>query len=373
MNRAHKYTRQRCPRYQDGQAWLAAKITKRHEFFVPALSVGTPRVQVSRKFWCRLFDVQDVALQTLQGVTATPNPARSLASNTGRHNSHHQMSQGLKDCIEAVVVKFLAAAEDHYVLQERVASRWLNFGEGVTWRILSEQVLAEYQPAFGVQSKALGGYLWGYHQKTRRPTAAEYEALGGRVRAETSYQKCTSYIQRTWRVRLKPNVVDRCEDCATLEHKKKKKKLGILQQAMAVPAVASRGEPVVAPAEGGAAAGSSVVHVFRLEDAGGSGSGGAAAAADDDNDDAEEEGPDSDDDDDDDDDEQEARASGGGSGGGAKAVGLPRARTRIGRVVVPGSWKDGDVLRRVGADGVLLNLTPSGVVRPGQLVTFELP
>ena len=33
--------------------------------------------------------------------------------------------------------------------------------------------------------------------------------------------------------------------------KKKKKKLGILQQAMAVPAAASRGEPVVAPAEGG--------------------------------------------------------------------------------------------------------------------------
>ena len=84
------------------------------------------------------------------------------------------MSQGLKDCIKSVVVKFLAAAEDHYVPQERVASRWLNFGEGVTWRILLEQVLAEYQPAFGVQSTALGGYLWGYHKKTRRPTAAEY-------------------------------------------------------------------------------------------------------------------------------------------------------------------------------------------------------
>jgi hypothetical protein len=67
MNRAHKYTRQRCPRYQDGQDWLAAKITKRHEFFVPALSAGAPRVQVSCKFLCRLFDVQDTALQTLQG------------------------------------------------------------------------------------------------------------------------------------------------------------------------------------------------------------------------------------------------------------------------------------------------------------------
>ena len=66
MNRAHKYTRQRCPRYQDDQDWLDAKTTKRHEFFVPALSAGTPRVQVSRKFWCRLFDVQDAALQTLQ-------------------------------------------------------------------------------------------------------------------------------------------------------------------------------------------------------------------------------------------------------------------------------------------------------------------
>ena len=39
------------------------------------------------------------------------------------------------------------------------------------------------------------------------------------MRAVISYQSCTSYIQRTWRVRLKPNVVDRCEDCATLEHK----------------------------------------------------------------------------------------------------------------------------------------------------------
>ena len=72
MNRAHKYTCtpasgcKRCPRYQDDQDWLDAKTTKRHEFFVPALSAGTPRVQVSRKFWCRLFDVQDAALQTLQ-------------------------------------------------------------------------------------------------------------------------------------------------------------------------------------------------------------------------------------------------------------------------------------------------------------------
>jgi len=112
-------------------------------------------------------------------VTAASNLARA---HTGRHNSHHHMSQGLKDCIKSVVVKFLAAAEDHHVPQERVASRWLNFGEGVTWRILLEQVLAEYQPAFGVQSSALGGYLWGNHKTATRPTAAAYEALNGRVR-----------------------------------------------------------------------------------------------------------------------------------------------------------------------------------------------
>ena len=39
------------------------------------------------------------------------------------------------------------------------------------------------------------------------------------MRAATSYAHCTAYIQRTWRVRLKPNVLDRCEACATLEHK----------------------------------------------------------------------------------------------------------------------------------------------------------
>ena len=50
------------------------------------------------------------------------------------------------------------------------------------------------------------------------------------------------------------------------------------------------------------------------------------------------------------------------------------ARTTFsGRGVVPNSWKDGNVRRSVGADGVLLNLTPSGVLRPGKLVTFELP
>ncbi len=82
--------------------WLAAKIAKRHEFFVPALSVGAhppPRVQVSRKFWwCRLFDVQNAALKTLQqGSDGHLDPARALASNTGRQNSHHHISQGLKD------------------------------------------------------------------------------------------------------------------------------------------------------------------------------------------------------------------------------------------------------------------------------------
>ncbi len=65
----------------------------------------------------------------------------------------------MPDTIESVLVKFLAAAEDHYVPQERVAGRWLNLGEGVTWRtVWWEQVLAEYQLAFGVQSKQLGGY-----------------------------------------------------------------------------------------------------------------------------------------------------------------------------------------------------------------------
>ncbi len=73
---------------------------------------------------------------------------------------------------------------------------------------------------------------------------------------------------------------------------------------------------------------------------------------------------------DDNDDDQGAR---GGAGGGAKAVELPRVRVRIGRVFVPDSWQDGDVLRSVTADGVMLDLTPSSPLLPGQLVTFELP
>ena len=121
------------------------KITKRHEYFVPALSPGTPRVQVSRKYWTRLFDVYHNQLKTLQSITATPDPVAALVSDTGRHDHHHEICQELKDTIESVDVKFLAAAEDHYVPQERVASRWLNLGEGVTWRIVWEQVLAEYQ------------------------------------------------------------------------------------------------------------------------------------------------------------------------------------------------------------------------------------
>ena len=219
LDRSHRYNA-KCPRYQEGQQWLNGKITKRHEYFVPALSPGTPRVQVSRKYWTRLFDVYHKQLKTLQSVTATPDPVAALVSDTGRHDHHHEICQELKDTIESVVVKFLAAAEDHYVPQERVASRWLNLGEGVTWRIVWEQVLAEYQPAFGVQSKQLGGYLWGFHNKKRRPNAAKYAALGGRVRAAISYTHCTAYIQRTWRVRLKPNEVDQCEACATMEHKK---------------------------------------------------------------------------------------------------------------------------------------------------------
>jgi hypothetical protein len=136
-------------------------------------------VRVSRKFWTRLFDVYTDALKSLQEVTAAPDPVAALLSNTGRHDHHHELCQELKDTIESVLVKFLAAAEDHYVPQERVAGRWLNLGEGVTWRTVWEQVLAEYPPAFGVQSKQLGGYLWGFHKKKRRPTAAKYAALGG--------------------------------------------------------------------------------------------------------------------------------------------------------------------------------------------------
>ena len=153
LDRSHRYNA-KCPRYQEGQQWLNGKITKRHEYFVPALSPGTPRVQVSRKYWTRLFDVYHKQLKTLQSVTVTPDPVAALVSDTGRHDHHHEICQELKDTIESVVVKFLAAAEDHYVPQERVASRWLNLGEGATWRIVWEQVLAEYQPAFGLLAES---------------------------------------------------------------------------------------------------------------------------------------------------------------------------------------------------------------------------
>ena len=92
-----------------------------------------------------------------------------------------------------------------------------------------------------------------------------------------------------------------------------------------------------------------------------------------DDDDEEEEEMDEPDSDDDDVDGQGAHSSGGGAGGGAKAVELPHARIRIGRVFVPDSWKSGDVLRGVGADGGMLDLAPSGELLPGQMVTFELP
>ena len=51
-----------------------------------------------------------------------------------------------------------------------------------------------------MQSKQLGGYLWVFHKKKRRPTAAKYAALGGRVRAAISYAHCTAYTQRIGRV-----------------------------------------------------------------------------------------------------------------------------------------------------------------------------
>ena len=78
-------------------------------------------MQVSRRFWQRLFEVHDVGLRTLQEVTATPDPADALLSNTGHHGNHHALSQELKDTIAMVLIKFLAATEDHYVPQERVA------------------------------------------------------------------------------------------------------------------------------------------------------------------------------------------------------------------------------------------------------------
>ena len=74
LDRAHRYNATKCPQYQHGQDWLDGKITKRHEFFVPALSQGTPRVRVSRKFWTRLFDVYTDALKSLQEATAAPDP-----------------------------------------------------------------------------------------------------------------------------------------------------------------------------------------------------------------------------------------------------------------------------------------------------------
>ena len=158
--------------------------------------------------------------------------------------------------------------------------------------------------------------------------------------------------------------------------KKKKKKLGVLQQAWSVPAVASPGAPYVEPAEGGAAD-ARTTHVVRLQGAVGDGAAAAAAAAadddDDDDDDDDEEEMDEPDSDDDDVDGQGAHSSGGGAGGGAKVVELPHARIRIGRVFVPDSWKSGDVLRGVGADGGMLDLAPSGELLPGQMVTFELP
>ena len=89
LDRAHWYNATKCPQYQQGQDWLAGKITKRHEFFVPALSQGTARLRVSRKFWTRLFDVNTYALKSLQEVTATPDPVAALLSNTGRHDHHH--------------------------------------------------------------------------------------------------------------------------------------------------------------------------------------------------------------------------------------------------------------------------------------------
>jgi hypothetical protein len=157
------------------------------------------------------------------------------------------------------------------------------------------------------------------------------------------------------------------------KNKKKRKQLGVLQQAFTVPAVALPGAPHVEPAEGGAAD-ARTTHVVHLEDAGGGGSGAAAAADDDGGDDddddyAEGDEPDSDDDDG----GQGANASGGGAGGGAKGVEVPRTRIRIGRVFVPDCWKSGDVLRCVGVDGGMLDLAPSGELSPGQMVTFELP
>ena len=101
LERAHRYNATKCPQYQHGQDWLDGKITKRHEFFVPALSQGTPRVRVSRKFWTRLFDVYTDALKSLQEVTATPDPVAALSSNTGRHDHHHELCQELKDTIES--------------------------------------------------------------------------------------------------------------------------------------------------------------------------------------------------------------------------------------------------------------------------------
>ena len=105
------------------------------------------------------------------------------------------MSEELQGWIAEILAKFHCVSQD-------TANNWLNLGEGVTWRIVWEKLLAERQPAFGAQRVQFKN-TWSVDRKKseNRPTLAAYEAASGRVEPLVTYPHSHCYCRRHFRVR----------------------------------------------------------------------------------------------------------------------------------------------------------------------------
>ena len=183
-------------------------------------------------------------MRTLQAVTASVNPVAALTSRWGRHGNHRKMSEELQGWIAEILAKFLAPAEDHCVSQD-AANNWLNLGEGVTWRIVWEKLLAERQSAFGAQCVQCKN-TWSVDRKKseNRPTLAAYEAASGRVSRWLPTRTPTATVGGTSGSGRRAPDGGAGKEKAAQNKKAKEQRLDLLQQSLAVPVVAVVGSPV---------------------------------------------------------------------------------------------------------------------------------
>ena len=79
-----------CPRYAEGQAWLARTKKPRVDFLLPPEEGTYTRLQVSRSFWMSLFLIGASSLKRLCEASITTDFLSTL-SQTGRTRGTHKV------------------------------------------------------------------------------------------------------------------------------------------------------------------------------------------------------------------------------------------------------------------------------------------